>query len=117
MAGHTVGENGFIWIPMIVFESNFSVLAILFPIQLRFPLSINKVPEQSFKGVDLNFGTQCFVHSQLFASCSRVGDKNNLLTITLDSKARNTVYFEAFHNYQVHLQVVRSYIATWRECY
>ena len=85
-------------IPMIPTDMSFQFKRLQFPFRLAFAITINKAQEQSLEFCVLYLHTDCFSHGQLYVTCSRVSNPDNLFIYTETGTTKNIVYPQVLEN-------------------
>ena len=85
-------------IPMIPTDMSFQFKRLQSLIRLPFAITINKAQGQSLELYGLYLHTDCFSHGQLYFTCSRVGNPDNLFIYTETRTTKNIMYPQVLEN-------------------
>jgi ATP-dependent DNA helicase PIF1 len=78
---------------MIPTDLPFSFKRLQFPVKVSFAITINKAQGQTFRYVDVDLRSECFLHGQLYVGFSRTEDPNHLMIlISTGDRTKNVIY-------------------------
>ncbi|GBM31639.1 hypothetical protein AVEN_50425-1 [Araneus ventricosus] len=79
-------------------------MSLPFPVKVCHAMTINKAQGKSLKIVGVDLRTDCFTHSQVYATCSGVSPSDSLVILQSEVKTANVEYKEVFNTFQLHME-------------